>query len=544
MSGIDEQRESLYPGSYIAAAWQELMKKSNLSSKSAALGRQAAAFVSSLGKAVGFIDSTPASLPETAPGFLCERHVKFLSDIPRALGQTVRVYVTVGSRFGIEDYQRLAGALSQAGLGYRIFIIIVLGHALGPKNEARQERTGIVILDSDDIAQICMHPELPRAFYRLVRQQTHMDLIQPYGHFGAVRRTMFFGRQKELARIRLNADKSYAIYGGRRVGKTSLLTRVADELSEDSSNRPVFFSAQGVKDIADFSHRLLTSLLGTKVEPRALTRRFDLEQLRNDLKNEILLSGKRVTVLVDEVDGLVTVDRYRGEPMMGMLRSLSEDLRDRFRFVFAGFRHLYDRLIYYYSPAMNFLVPMPLGVLDDKAARQLIEIPFCHYMGYDMEPKVVDMVLDYSSRFPWQIQHFCGRLAQMVGQEQKDTVDEDDIQQVYEDFAFRSEVVETVLANLSDEQMAILCMFLDSAYFTRNDVYSAFEREQLPVDLVDVGRQLDRMVKFGVLSPPKKGLFAFAYAHLPTIIKEVEAPGQLLAQAKSKIKQRQKQRRR
>jgi len=153
MSGTDEQRESLYPGSYIAVAWQELMK-SNLSSKSTALGRQAAAFVSSSGKAVGFIDSTPASLPEAAPGFLCECHVKFLSDIPRALGQTVRVYVTADSRFGIEDYQRLAGALSQAGLGYRIFIIIVPGHASGPKNEAREERAGIVILDSDDIAQI------------------------------------------------------------------------------------------------------------------------------------------------------------------------------------------------------------------------------------------------------------------------------------------------------------------------------------------------------------------------------------------------------
>ena len=528
-------------GKQIEIEWRKLLRTS-LSSRSPTSVKQAAAFVSNLGRAVGFIDSTPASLSELPPLFLCERIVNFLNEIPRALGRSVRVYITAGSQLKDEEYQQLLGHFSKAGLGNRVFIVVVPGAAQAAKDEARRTHSGIIILDSSDIMAISSHAQPPRLFYRLIRQQCPIDMIQPYNHFGAVRPAMFFGRQKELSRIMLNPDKSFAIYGGRRAGKTSLLTRLGDDLKNDTSNMPLFFSSQGIKDIADFSQRMLLSLQGTRVESPALRRRFDLEQLRADLKYQILTTGKRVTFLVDEIDDLVTVDQKRGEPMMNMLRGLNEELREKCRFIFAGFRRLYDRMIYYYSPVMNFLIPMELGAIDKPAARKLVELPFYHYMGYDIEPDVIDMILNYSSLSPWQIQHFCGRLVQSLAEEQRDTVGIFDAQQTFNDYAFRTEVVETVLSNLSNDQMAILCLFLDSDGFTREDVYQTFQKEQLHVDLSFLGRQLDQMVKFGVLSPPRRdhNKFSFQYAHLATIIKEVEAPSQLLFHAKQKIKQRER----
>jgi len=355
---------------------------------------------------------------------------------------------------------------------------------------------------------------------------------------------MFFGRQAQLGRMLLHRDKSFAIFGGRRVGKTSLLIKLRSELRKEGLDQTVFFTAQGVKDIVDFCHRLLAAVGGAKIEPKGSVGWYGIERTRNDLRKEVLLGGRRVTVLIDEVDDLVKVDQPRGEPVMNMLRSLNEELHDKCRFVFAGFRLLYDRLIYYYSPVMNFLEPMPLGGLDSKAARRLIEVPLRDYLGYDIsKPEVVHMAMEYSSRSPWQVQHFCGRLVQLLEEEQKDIIDEGDVRQVFEDYTYRTEVVETVLANLSVEQMAILCLFLDSAQFTRDEVYKAFEREQLPVDLGYLGRQLNQMVKFGVFGPPKEGRYTFVYSHLPTVIRDVEAPDRLLSQAVREIRQIWKHRR-
>ena len=356
-------------------SWQQLVGPS-VPHKQVELVRRAAAFVSSLGDFLGFSDVTPFSSNETAPtGFLCERHVKFSRDIPQAFGQTVRIYVAKKQQFTALEYGQLLNSLSSTGLGFRVYLVFVPGITAAIKKETRRNRSGIVIIDNSDVNEIALANDPAKVFYRIVRQQSNDDLIQPYNHFGATKKTMFFGRQKELARIKLNPNKSFAIFGGRRVGKTSLLTRIADDLSQDTSNKVVFFSAQGITDIGDFSSRLLNGLAGSKLNPNVMMRRFDLEQFRNDLKNEILLSSKRVDILVDEVDELVTIDRKRGEPMLTLLRSINEELSDRCRFIFAGFRRLYDRVITYYSPGMNFLIPIHLSVLDEGSLVSLWRFP-------------------------------------------------------------------------------------------------------------------------------------------------------------------------
>ncbi len=534
-------QQSSERGRVIAVAWQELLK-SMTSRESADRSKAATLFISAVGREVGFIDTTPTPSPKVSKEFVCERHVKFSQDIPRVLGQTVHVFVVSGSQFSAQDYRYLTGTLSDAGLGQRLFVVVVPGHAPEAKSESRRDQPGLVVIDSEEIKEMIVHPEPCRVFYRIIRQQTKMTLLQPYNHFGAVRSAMFFGRQAQLRRIMLHPESNFAIYGGRRIGKSSLLTKLHSELCKDTQNRPVYFTAQGVKDVLDFSNRLLTNVLQLHLGSRTSALAFDLERTRSEIQRHILVDRRRVTLLIDEVDDLVAVDQPKAEPIMNMLRSLNEELHDRFRIVMAGYRRLHERLISYYSPAMNFLTPMPLGGLDSESARRLIEVPTHEYLGYDFsEPKVVQMALDYSSRSPWQIQHFCEILVQLLAQEHKDTIEEDTVRQVYNDFAFRSEIVETTLANLSPVQMAIVCLFLDSERFTREEVYESFKEHRLPTDLPFLSRQLDQLVKFGVFTPPAKkndNTFTFAYSYLPRIIGEVESPSYLLAEAKNQIKRR------
>lgn len=540
---IHGYQQSSERGRVIAVGWQGLLKAMT-SRESADRSKAATLFISAVGREVGFTDITPTPPPKVSKELLCERHIEFLQDIPRVLGQTVRIFVVSGSQFSAQDYRYLAGTLSDVGLGRRVFVVVIPGHAPEAKSESRRDQPGLVVIDSEDLKEMMVHPQPRRVFYRIIRQQTKMTLLQPYNHFGAVRSAMFFGRQAQLARIMLHSESNFAIYGGRRSGKSSLLTKLHSELSKDSQNRPIYFTAQGVKDVLDFSSRLLTNVLQLHLGASTSVLASDLERTRREIQRHILVDGRRVTLLIDEADDLLVVDQLKAEPIMNMLRSLNEDLHDRFRIVMAGYRRLHERLISYYSPAMNFLIPVPLGGLDSESARRLIEVPTREYLGYDFaKPKVVQMALDYSSRSPWQIQHFCEILVQLLAEEHKDTIEEDTVRQVYNDFLFRSEIVETTLANLSPVQMAIVCLFLDSERFTRKEVYESFREHQLPTDLPFLSRQLDQLVKFGVFTPPAKkndNTFAFVYSYLPRIIGEVESPSYLLAEAKKQIKQRQK----
>ena len=169
-----------------------------------------------------------------------------------------------------------------------------------------------------------------------------------------------------------------------------------------------------------------------------------------------------------------------------------------------------------------------------------MEVPLGRYLGLEIEPSVIDLILEYSSLVPWQIQHYCECLVKSVVNQQKDIVTAEDVKTVYKDFVFRNEVVETTLANLTDEQMAILCLFINSSSFSKDDVHNSFNREQIPMDLVDLSQQLNRMVIFGVLNSNPNGKFSFVYSHLPEIIKETESTGRLLNQAKMRIKRREK----
>ncbi len=187
-------------GRLITADWQELLHSMTLR-KATGQWNSAIKFISALGREVGFIDTTPTPPPRVARDFLCERHVKFSQDILRVFGKTVRIYITSGSNFNTQDYRHLKEMLFDAGLGNRVFIVIVPGHALEAKGEARHDKSGLAVIDSDDVKEMTMHPAPCRVFYRIVRQQTKIELLQPYDHFGAVRHSMFFGRQTQQAKL-------------------------------------------------------------------------------------------------------------------------------------------------------------------------------------------------------------------------------------------------------------------------------------------------------------------------------------------------------
>lgn len=503
---------------------------------------KAVSFVHALGNLVGFGDVTPAEKSRAEPSLLCDRQVKFTATRLRGFDRTLHMMVSSRLRPTRIDYGRLKDMALRLGLGARIFFVVNPGHTPAVKVHAKSDKSGVVVLDADDIRQILAAPSPRTVLHKAICSYVDIDDIQPYDYYGEASGPMFFGRQKQLKRILTRAERSFAVFGGRRVGKTSLLRKVQTELNEDRSNSTIFLSAQGVRSNVDLCAKMVDAMLGPKVDREARAKAARLDYFANFVRHYVLASGQRWTIFIDEIDDFVFRDKPRRQEVMATLRALDSELGERCRFVFAGFRILYESLLSYHSPVMNFVNPIVLAELDPESAKELVLVPIEEDLGYQFrDSQFVDKLLDYSSRHPCHIQRFCSLLLRRVHRENRHTIEEQDVDMVFESPEFRNGLLETFYWNTTASQKLIIYLLLDSDAFTVNDAYSALMRKGVRADMSSLINDLTRLVTFGHLRKARS-VYVFAHKKFPTIVKEAEPVDTMIHTLLKEVKQRQRRR--
>src|SRR5215813_13918043 len=106
-------------------------------------------------------------------------------------------------------------------------------------------RYDFVVLDRQALASIVAHNSSRRLVEIILEQGMELSNLSPYVVKGPVPGKMFFGREKEIRTISqglLSGD--YAIVGGRRIGKSSILQRVNELLNNDPRYQPRYFDCE------------------------------------------------------------------------------------------------------------------------------------------------------------------------------------------------------------------------------------------------------------------------------------------------------------
>ena len=89
------------------------------------------------------------------------------------------------------------------------------------------------MLNGQDLRQILIARDPGKRLVEIILQQVDLSVVSPYVTSGPVPASMFFGRDHELKTItRKITDTSFALIGGRKIGKTSILDRVYRLLGE------------------------------------------------------------------------------------------------------------------------------------------------------------------------------------------------------------------------------------------------------------------------------------------------------------------------
>ncbi|MFW6116790.1 MAG: AAA family ATPase, partial [bacterium] len=343
----------------------------------------------------------------------------------------------------------------------------------------------------------------------------------------SLRTGIFVGRGDLIQRV-ASSGSDYALYGGRRIGKSSVLKEVERHLQRGQEVQVLAASFEGDRDLSD------------DAVARKIARRLQLDSnvrevgdLKEALQTHLESQPKsQIVLLLDEIDRYIEENPER-HVFIEALRALSEQYGSRFRVVIAGFMGLYDCLHGRgpYSPASDPWGRMlddlgPLPNLRPENAEEIVEEGFTGILGWDFEiPVIPQRIVRHTGGHPSFVQYFCRKLQTLVGRRRDRIVRLADIEDVFNDAeaeSFIDHVKSTLRLNL-DAVGEFLIPWLayefgDAQSFTRDQMRELADISQVEIPDELLTRSLERLTVTKVVEERTPQVFEFSVPDYPLIL--------------------------
>lgn len=238
---------------------------------------------------------------------------------------------------------------------------------------------------------------------------------------------MRFGRENDIASL-VEPRGAALVYGGRQLGKTTLLHAAVQEFKKrDPLHNHAFHDSldrfqHSVERGIDVKKRLLEELVSKLVDPNVNVLPNNTQHRQMDpedrLRQEFLRSGTtRVLFCLDEIDSVLEKDAATNFQLVRSLKALVNDPHHRFRVVFAGLNNVNRFRTYPNVPLEQLGSPLEVGILSSQDARSLILQPLTG-LGYCFEePELVDRIMAFTNRHPSLLHIYCNELVEQLGRD-------------------------------------------------------------------------------------------------------------------------------
>jgi hypothetical protein len=373
-------------------------------------------------------------------------------------------------------------------------------------------RYDFVVLDRQYLASIIGPGSAQRLIEIILQQGIELSSLSPYVVRGPVSDKMFFGREKEIKAIAQAIQTAdFAVVGGRRIGKSSILLKLNRLLNSDPRYHAIYINCED-----KFSHGDIFEALGQEIgepidgeDPQAF-RKFAASLKARGAK-------ERLVFLLDEVDELLASDAALSPAgrLFKTFRSLSHE--DACRFVFSGSRTLHQHLRNPQSPFFNFCQDLPLRPLEEKSITEIVVKPM-RQLGIELpdEERFVDKVIRETSSHPNIVQWLCDRMIKAISVRRL-TID--DLHAVTADPEFFREYVATAWGDATALEKLISAV-MESPAFGLDDVCKALT----PYGFTEKDRlqeSLDVLQLYSLLECDRQ-VYRFRLTQFPQFLRQVE----------------------
>jgi hypothetical protein len=390
-----------------------------------------------------------------------------------------------------------------------IFIPIILGEIDETLKTILVNTQNKAFLTPLDLKDIALKKSMKDAFREIIRKRIELHLISPYQVQGFVPPGFFFGRKNEIDMILTHKTANYAIYGNRRVGKTSLLKKLEDIYRKDVNHKVIYIDCKkGIYHQSELIKELCDDL------------NFPLCESATDLAKLIGNMNSKITLLLDEIDDLLMNENPN--EIFGVFRALSNT--GVLRVIFAGYIYLYKLSMDLNSPMYNFANPIKLGFLSETHAIELAQNPMLSLgVQYEEGISTVKRLLFYSSYNPDLIQMMCNQLVLILDKEHRRIIEHNDIINVFNGNEFQEHVDGIFFDNLKPLEQLIILQNLLVEPFGENLIFNKLEEAGLGLPFDEILNALQNLVLMFIFE--KVGTkYKYTYERFPGIFKKRHDP--------------------
>ncbi|MCL4298981.1 MAG: hypothetical protein KJ077_24805 [Anaerolineae bacterium] len=347
----------------------------------------------------------------------------------------------------------------------------------------------IICLTRSELKKIIGAQDPQHILRQLILAQVNLETVAPFVVTGPASDTIFFGREAEMRTItEQGATTNYALIGGRRIGKTSILKRLERVRLPAAGFNAFYHDCSYTSNQTELIRAVSTDKTWFYEPPTNLPSSF-LEVI------QALPDDKPLVILLDETDKLIKPDQRAGYPLFNTLRAMANE--GRCRFVLSGEQVLRLELTNPDSPLYNFANEMLIRCLDCRAMEELFTQPMkqLEIMLID-ETEMVQRIWDFTSGHPNIVQRLCQRLVAQLNQRHSRSLMFDDVDEVIVDPDFlRKDFLNVYWERATVlERLCSLMMAADENVRTLKAMYKTLNNRYLSVTLNQVDDAMERLV--------------------------------------------------
>ncbi|OQY25158.1 MAG: hypothetical protein B6I34_02685 [Anaerolineaceae bacterium 4572_32.1] len=386
----------------------------------------------------------------------------------------------------------------------------------------RESIHDFIVLDGNALRHIIMarHPE--RRLIEIILSQVDLTVVSPYVTSGPVPENMFFGRDNEIKTItRRIKESSFALVGGRKIGKTSTLSKIYRMLAETVDHLPLYLDCQSVRDYTTFFEAISVIWEVHLPEPNPENFRHMLAELYAEWHHGT------VVILLDEVDALLQYDLQNQETLFRVFRALSQEAKCRF--VFCGERVLDARLHAPNSPLFNFCDTIHLSYLDQESATRIIKEPMAD-MGIEFEDldTTVERIKNISSCHPNIVQYACQQLIRAINTQGSRVIRVADLDALAQSGSFCEYFIEVTWGNTTTLEKIISLLTISQPEITLAQLNDKLEQLGIYATQQQFDEAMQGLALYSITHKEAQGI-ALDNSTFPKIIKAYLDPSTFLS---------------
>jgi photosystem II stability/assembly factor-like uncharacterized protein len=383
-----------------------------------------------------------------------------------------------------------------------------------------------VVMDLDDLYRIFVAKDPEKTFVRILLSQVDLTVVSPYVTSGPVPENMFFGRDYELKTIsRTVKDNSFAIVGGRKIGKTSILSKLHRLFTDTPDYHSLYLDCQAVQSYEDFCNALETMWQVTLANHSP----EEIQRLIARMRQQLAAPGvpgpedappnqrRDLIILLDEVDALLKYDGGNGERLFKIFRALSQEAYCRF--IFCGGKVLHVRLHDPDSALFNFCNIIRLSYLTARDTGRIVVEPMQEMgIGFEDVSRLVQGIMELSSCHPNVVQYICQELILRINTRGDRFVTQADLDAIANSSRLGEYMIEVMWGNTNAlERLITLLIILERPSATLAQIEAALHARGVDVPTAAVEEALDTLVLYSVLNQ-EDGVYSFTAAAFPSVV--------------------------